>query len=56
MCRKCWSDSYNYHDQGYETQTDKYTELVKSRDCTPKEQAGEYWDEETQRDTRLDSE
>ena len=31
-CEKCWSDS---------RESDNYTELVRSRNCTPEEQAGE---------------
>ena len=55
-CEKCWGDAYmRYRDKGG-TQTDHYNDLIKERKdnpCTPKEQAGQWWDEEKQIDTRL---
>ncbi len=36
-CEKCWNDAYT----GFEDQAERYLRLVRSRDCTPEEQAGE---------------
>lgn len=33
-CEKCWADSRG--------DTDRYSELLKERKCTPEEQAGEF--------------
>lgn len=52
-CEKCWEDAYVL---GVGTDLDKYRELLKERDanpCSPKEQAGQWWDEENQCDSRL---
>jgi len=51
-CEKCWADAYmgDYGDQAA-----RYQQLIEERKanpCTPREQAGEWWDEETQRDSR----
>ncbi len=39
-CEKCWSDSYRMTYGTGEDRVDKYTELIKERNCTPEEQAG----------------
>jgi len=52
-CEKCWNDAYNY---GMGDQPKKYRELLEERKdnpCTPREQAGQWWDEEKQCDSRL---
>ena len=55
-CEKCWWDSYRMWRAGDGDRVKIYQRLLKERDktgpCTPKEQAGEYWDEEKQMDTR----
>lgn len=59
-CRKCWSDaSLEYADGNsvYDSQTEVYHLILERRDaagkaCTPQEQAGDYWDEELQQDSR----
>ena len=54
-CEKCWRDAqHRALGQGRST-TECYAELLESRKdnpCTPKEQAGDYWDEEKQCDVR----
>ena len=53
-CEKCWSDAYSYY-YGH-TDPERYHELLKERKdnpCSPKEQAGQWWDEEKQCDTRI---
>lgn len=37
-CEKCWADAFDY---GMSDQTENYRRLVKERNCTPEEQAGE---------------
>ncbi len=53
MCEKCWADAYNYG-EGY--QAVNYRRLIAERTgdkaCSPREQAGQWWDEEKQRDSR----
>lgn len=54
-CEKCWSDAYFMSLATKKSQAECYTELLQKRKdnpCSPKEQAGEYWDEENQRDRR----
>jgi len=54
-CEKCWSDAYLRALNTNKTQTDYFHELVKERrasPCTPKEQAGQWWDEELGCDQR----
>lgn len=54
MCEKCWSDSFlRAHPHG--DQVEEYRALLKERKdkpCSPREQAGQWWDEENQRDSR----
>lgn len=55
-CEKCWADAY---DPYRSNQSERYRELLKERHgeraCTPKQQAGQWWDEERQVDTRLEN-
>lgn len=37
-CEQCWRDAYDPHRRV--TNTNRYHELVRSRSCTPEEQAG----------------
>ncbi len=55
-CEKCWGDAFRRSYGGSKSQSECYHELLEERKnnrCTPKEQAGEWWDEENQCDTRL---
>ncbi len=60
-CRKCWSDAwleYADGDTAYDSQTEAYHLILERRDaagkaCTPRERAGDYWDEELQQDSRV---
>lgn len=50
MCEKCWADAFGSGDQPR-----RYRELLEERKdnpCTPRQQAGQWWDEEEQRDRR----
>ncbi len=54
-CEKCWTDAYD--PSSTKSQAERYRELVEERTasgriCTPKQQAGDWWDEEKQCDTR----
>ena len=52
---KCWSDAYTKSYGGNGDQVEWYQKLLKERKdkpCTPKEQAGDYWDEDKQMDSR----
>jgi hypothetical protein len=55
-CEKCWSDAYVRMLQNPDkSQTDHYIDLLNEREkipCSPKEQAGNWWDEENQCDSR----
>ena len=58
MCEKCWEDAYRRNLENGKGQPENYIELVKERNasgkiCTPKEQAGQWWDKEKQIDIRL---
>ena len=48
-CEKCWSDSGGSHIEYM-----KLLEKRHTRQCTPKEQAGDYWDEGRQCDRRYE--
>lgn len=53
MCEKCWADAYDPYLGG--SQAERYNELLKERKdspCSPEDQAGEWWDEERQIDSR----
>lgn len=52
-CEKCWTDSYDRGDG--DSQYERYSVLLKEREanpCTPEQQAGQWWDEDKQIDTR----
>jgi hypothetical protein len=54
-CEKCWGDAYLRSRLSFKSQAECYTDLLKERinnPCTPEEQAGEYWDENTKSDKR----
>lgn len=58
MCEKCWGRAYmDTLDDPHLSQGDAYRRIINERDkagfkCTPKEQAGQWWDEERQCDSR----
>ena len=55
-CEKCWSDAFRRSYGGSKSQSECYQELLKEREnnpCSPKEQAGQWWDEENQCDSRF---
>ena len=54
-CEKCWGDAYLKSVYTGRSQGDCYHELLKERKdepCSPREQAGQFWDEEMQADRR----
>jgi len=55
-CEKCWSDAYKrLIANPSKSLREHYEDLLIERDkhpCSPKEQAGIYWDEEKQIDKR----
>ena len=54
-CEKCWEDAYLRSFGTGKSQAECYQELLYERTnkpCTPKQQAGQWWDEATQRDSR----
>ena len=59
-CEKCWRDAHRR--QGLnpaKSVSEHYKDLLDERKdspCSPQEQAGEYWDEDQQQDTRLPTE
>ena len=55
-CEKCWADAALRAFSTHRSQMECYLELLEERKdnpCTPKEQAGQWWDEEKQKDSRL---
>jgi len=58
-CEKCWGDAYlRMINDLSKSQTEHYEDLLIERDCNPcseKEQAGQFWDEERQCDSRKSS-
>jgi len=56
-CEKCWGDAYRREfNQPLKSQSEHYHDLLEERKdnpCSPKEQAGQFWDEEHQCDSRL---
>lgn len=57
-CEKCWARAYLMTYENGKSQAENYSDLIKEANrsgvkCTPKEQAGEFWDEKLQIDTRL---
>jgi len=56
-CEKCWGRAYARYRITGKSQAECYHDILKeTKDnvCTPKEQAGSWWDEETQTDRRND--
>ena len=54
-CEKCWRDAYLRSLATGKSQSECYMELLEERKdnpCTLKEQAGQWWDEERQIDSR----
>ena len=57
-CEKCWADAYRAAmSDPYKDQATHYDRILADRNlhgpiCTPREQAGPWWDEERQCDTR----
>jgi len=54
-CEKCWGDAYYVHRATGKPRSDCYYELLterKDNPCTPRQQAGQWWDEDNQRDER----
>jgi len=50
-CEKCWADAFD----PYGDHVEAYRKLLQERKnhpCSPKEQAGQWWDEESQSDKR----
>ena len=58
-CEKCWADAFRRSFGLAKTQSECYVEILaerKGHPCTPEQQAGQWWDEDAQADTRpLDS-
>jgi len=55
MCERCWGDAHLRMSGGHKSQADHYLDLIaerKDNQCSPQEQAGQFWDKEKQRDTR----
>ena len=55
-CEKCWWDAYKESLYRGGDRVEIYHKLLEERKdnpCTPREQAGEYWDEEKQCDIRF---
>jgi hypothetical protein len=55
ICEKCWSNAYFKSLFLGKSQAEIYQELLlerKDNPCTPQQQAGDYWDEENQCDSR----
>jgi hypothetical protein len=61
MCLKCWracaAGPDGHYPHGYESQAEAYAALLAEKrrsgaECSPREQAQEYWDEERGVDTR----
>ena len=59
-CEACWGDAYTRSICLGGSQVDHYHDILQERDeaktvCSPREQAGQWWDEERQVDTRFDT-
>ncbi len=55
-CEKCWAEAYRMSIGNGKMQYLNYNVLLKERaahPCTPQEQAGQFWDDEKQRDKRF---
>jgi len=57
MCEECWGDAYmGTLAHPTKSQPDHYEELLEERKdnpCSPKQQAGQFWDEKSQMDSRF---
>jgi len=56
-CEKCWNDAFTLSYGTSKDQADCYRELLDvraSNPCTPKEQAGQFWDDIREVDTRVE--
>lgn len=56
-CEKCWGKAFTRSRVTGKSQAECYREILaetekRGETCTPKEQAGDYWDEEKQIDIR----
>jgi len=55
-CEKCWGNAYTrFRLDPSKSQAEHYHDLIKERNgnlCSPEEQAGQWWDEEKQCDSR----
>ena len=55
-CEKCWADAYGRTTNNpSKSQTEHYHDLMQERKdnpCSPREQAGQWWDEEQGKDER----
>lgn len=54
-CEKCWADASLAAQLRGGSTADRYRELLQEREghpCTPQEQAGQWWNEEAQKDSR----
>jgi hypothetical protein len=55
-CEKCWNDAYGRSlTDTRKSQVEHLADLLRERKdnpCSPKEQAGDWWDEERQCDSR----
>ncbi|GAG54835.1 unnamed protein product [marine sediment metagenome] len=54
-CEKCWGDAWLRSQSNREPQYENYTRLIEERKfspCSPKESAGQFWDEEKGVDSR----
>lgn len=56
-CERCWGHAYlRWRVNPMKHQVEHYHDLLEKRKntpCTPKEQAGQFWDEEKQCDRRM---
>jgi len=58
MCEKCWGDAYLPSRMCGTDQVNEYHRLMDERSvnpCTLRQQAGQWWDEEKQRDSRFEN-
>jgi len=59
-CEKCWNDAFRRElNNPIKNQAEHYQDLLKERKnspCSLKEQAGQFWNEKKQIDTRLEKE
>ncbi len=54
-CEKCWDDAGMRSRFNGKSKIECYNEILEERKdtpCSPKEQAGQFWDEKTQSDSR----